>query len=169
MHHFSWVSYKKALPACQYSVLTVVKLLSGLLCSNVKYRLCRSLLSLLFIFSAVSRLEHFVICEWKYVKKRRNGQRLQSLKVFEVPYPEHPWCRSTFYCQEFYLAFSFCCCVRQENFKYKIARVSFTNTPSESIHTPQIQRWQNWKMSHHNRASQSDDTLGFSQPSLTHQ
>lgn len=38
VHHFSWVSYKKPHSACQNSVVNVIKLLRGLLCSNVEYK-----------------------------------------------------------------------------------------------------------------------------------
>lgn len=46
--------------------------------------------------------------------ERRNDQSLQSLKSFKAPSHEHPQERSTFYCQEFYLSFSSCSCVRQK-------------------------------------------------------
>lgn len=94
--------------------------------------------------------------------ERGNGQRMWSFRAFKAPSPEHPWHMSSFYCHKFYLAFSSCCCVRQKKLNKKLQDLSFTNTPTESIRTPQIQRWQNWKMSRaittgrHNQMTLSD-------------
>lgn len=69
---------------------------------------------------------------------------------------------STFYCQEFYLAFSSCCCVRQKNLNKKLQDWALPTHP-------QSQFAQNWKMSRaitigrHNQMM-----LWFNQASPTH-
>lgn len=99
------------------------------------------------------------------------GRGCNSLKAFQARSPDRPPDRSTFYCREIFIClFSFCSFVKQKKNKKKNMSEPHQHTRGVNSHTPntEIAELKN-ESRHHNRASQSDDALGFNQHSPTHQ
>lgn len=98
------------------------------------------------------------------------GRGCNSLKAFQAPSPERPQDSSTFYCREIFIwLYSSCSCVKQGK-KTNIVSEPHQHTRRVNSHSPntEIAELKN-ESRHHNRASQSDDALGFNQPSPKHQ
>lgn len=120
MHHFGCAPYEKPLSACQYSAPTVIKWLSRLLCSKVACRLSHSLPQHLFILSAVSCLEHFISCEWKYVGQEDWAEAATVWKHFKPPHLSVPRTGLRSPAGKFLSGFfSSCSCVKQKKKKKK--------------------------------------------------
>lgn len=172
MHHFGCALYEKPLSACQYSAPTVIKWLSRLLCSKVACRLSHSLPQHLFILSAVSCLEHFISCEWKYVGQEDWAEAATVWKHFKPPHLSVPRTGLRSPAGKFLSGFFLPAHVwsRKKKKKKPIVSEPHQHTRGVNSHTPNTEIAVLKNVSrHHNRASQSDDALGFNQPSPTHQ
>lgn len=104
---------------------------------------------------------------------RRTGQRLQQFESISSPLTwASPGQVYVLLPGNFYLAFFFLLfCEAEKNNKNKnIVSEPHQHTRGVNSHTPntEIAELKN-ESRHHNRASQSDDALGFNQPSPTHQ